>query len=579
MASSTASAPAPAPASASAALLRPLDGWPRPRWAAKWRALVWGAGRMRLGTLTEQLAEVYGERPALLLEEPLAAPWHAGSRLAHADLARLSHAAARGLAALGVAPGERVGLLTRNRVEVVCAEFGAARLGAVVVPLNALLTAPELRTLAADCALRTLVIDRELYAETFGGSPRALPGVERWIVVGRGAPPPGTYALDELLAASGPAPAPHPRRPDELAAIFYTSGTTGRPKGAMLPEGALLFAVRQQARQAGWLPSRRDDLALLVMPLAHTSGHQALLLQLVMGTPMLLHARFVAERVLEAIERHRVTQLSGVPAMFRMLLDAGAERVDLGSLDTLAWGGDAMPEEVRARFDALVRRTRRRPPRWVTGYGLAETAGQLTRAIGGPFGPGLAGRPLRGVRVRVLDADGRPVRRGQVGELWVRSPGQMLGYWRDEEATRGVLRDGWLRTGDLVRRGRSRRLWLASRAKEMIKVGGYSVYPAEIEAVLRAHPDVEQAVVVGVPHAVKGSVPAAAVVARPGAARDEAALLAWARARLAPYKAPRHVVFVEAIPLSSALKPQRARVAAELAARLSGAARSEPPSC
>ena len=113
----------------------------------------------------------------------------------------------------------------------------------------------------------------------------------------------------------------------------------------------------------------------------------------------------------------------------------------------------------------------------------------------------------------------------------------------------------------------------------MIKVGGYSVYPAEIEAVLRAHPDVEQAVVVGVPHAVKGSVPAAAVVARPGAARDEAALLAWARARLAPYKAPRHVVFVEAIPLSSALKPQRARVAAELAARLSGAARSEPPSC
>src|SRR5690606_10637045 len=188
----------------------------------------------------------------------------------------------------------------------------------------------------------------------------------------------------------------HPRRPHEPAAIFYTSGTTGRPRGAVLSEDALLFAVRQQARLAAWLPPRGDDLALLAMPLAHTSGHQALLLQLVMGTPMLLHARFAASAVLEAIERRRVTQLSGVPAMYRMLLDAGAERFDLGSLETLGWGGDAMPEDVRRRFEAAVCRTRRRPPRWVTGYGLAETAGQLTRAIGGPFGPGLAGRALRG---------------------------------------------------------------------------------------------------------------------------------------------------------------------------------------
>jgi long-chain acyl-CoA synthetase len=290
-----------------------------------------------------------------------------------------------------------------------------------------------------------------------------------------------------------------------------------------------------------------------------------------MGTPMLLHARFSPQAVLEAIERSRVTQLSGVPAMFRMLLDAGAERFDLGSLDTIGWGGDAMPEDVRARFDAAVCRTRRRPPRWVTGYGLAETAGQLTRAIGGPFGAGLAGRALPGVRVRVLDGQQRPVRSGEIGELWVRSPGQMLGYWNDEDATRAAFRDGWLRTGDLARRGARRRLWLVSRVKEMIKVGGYSVFPAEVEDALREHPDVAQAAVVGVPHAVKGAVAAAAVVLHPGRALAEAELVAWARERMAPYKAPRHVLFVDAIPLSSALKLQRIamaeRVRASLAAR------------
>jgi acyl-CoA synthetase (AMP-forming)/AMP-acid ligase II len=297
-----------------------------------------------------------------------------------------------------------------------------------------------------------------------------------------------------------------------------------------------------------------------------------------MGTPMLLHGRFSARRVLEAIERHRVTQFSGVPAMYRMLLAAGADQFDLGSLETLAWGGDVMTDELRQRFDTLVRRGRRHAPRWVTGYGLAETAGQLTRAVGGPFGPGVAGRPLRGVRVRIVREDGRRARRGEVGELWVRSPGLMQGYLGDPEATRAVLRDGWLYTGDLVRRGPRGRLFLASRAKEMIKVGGYSVFPAEVERVLLGHPEVEAAAVVGVPHDVKGMVPAAAVVRRAGSDLDEEAVLVWTRERIAPYKAPRHVVFVDAIPHSAALKPRRSEVAewvrAALDAREAPAARA-----
>jgi acyl-CoA synthetase (AMP-forming)/AMP-acid ligase II len=558
----------PAPARAAERLLE-AKGWPRPRWRDKWRALFLGAGRFELGTLPDQLAALYGERPAFFCDPAPDARLAPGGCVTHEGLARGVDGLARGLARIGVRPGERVGLLTRNRVELVFAEFAAARLGAVLVPFNAMLRVDELRELAGDCALRTLVVDREIFAGTFAGRA-ALPGVERWVLVGSDDPPPGTHALFDLVDDTG-GPGEIVRRPPHaLAAIFYTAGTTGRPKGAMLSEGALLWAVRQQARLAAWLPTPRHDLALLVMPLAHTSGHQALLLQLVMGTPMLLHGRFAARDVLAAIERYRVTQLSGVPTFYRMLLDAGAEEFDLGSIELCGWGGDAMPEEIRRRFDELVRRRGKRP-RWVTGYGLAETAGQLTRALRGPWSAGSAGRPLPGVRARILDETGRPVRRGEIGELWVHSPGVMQGYLGDLQATLEVLRDGWLRTGDLARRGPRGRLLLAARVKEMIKVGGYSVFPAEVERALEDHPGVAQAAVVGIPDPVRGMVPAAAVVRRAGSPLDEAELVAWARERVAPYKAPRHVVFVDALPLSSALKMRRVelavRVRAALAAR------------
>jgi acyl-CoA synthetase (AMP-forming)/AMP-acid ligase II len=549
--------------------------WPTPRWRDKLRVLFFGAEALRLGSLPDRLAEVYGERPAFFLDEPLDYPFFRGDCLRFSDVARLTHRVARGLRALGVERGERVGLVSRNRIELAFAEFAAARLGAVVVPLNAMLRAEELRELAADCGLRTLVADREVFEGALGGE-RRLPGVERWVLLGAGPPPPGTHALAELADGPDGRVDEAPRASEELAAVFYTGGTTGRPRGALLSEGALLHTVRQQARLAAWLPTPRHTLALLVMPLAHTSGHQALLLQMAMGTPILLHGRFSARRVLEDIERHGVTQISGVPTMFRMLLDAGAEAFDLGSLEVVAWGGDAMPEDLRLRFDAAVRRSRRRGPRWVTGYGMAETAGQLTRAMGRRLPPGVAGRPLRGVRVRVVGPEGRPVGRGEVGELWVRSPGLMSGYLGDDEATRAALCDGWLRTGDLVRRGRRGRLFLVARAKEMLKVGGYSVFPAEVERALAAHPQVAQAAVVGAPDAVKGTVPVAAVVRRPGSTLGEGELLAWTRERIAPYKAPRRIVFVEAIPLSSALKTKRAEVARLVASALA-AEGPEPP--
>ena len=543
--------------------------WPAPRFRDQLRVLWRDADALSLATLPEQLAGLYGARPAFFLEAPLETPVFTGDCVTHDDLARLVARTAHGLARLGVRAGERVGLVSRNRIELLFAEFAAAKLGAVSVPMNALLRADELRALAADAHVATMVIDRSVLDDTLRGDRAGFGDVARWVVVTDGEAPPGAARFADLLCGGGDRFPCAPSRDADLAMLFYTAGTTGAPKGALLTHGALLFAVRSQARLAAWLPARRRSLALLVMPLAHTSGHQAMLLQLVLGTPMLLHGRFEPVRVLDAIARHRVTQISGVPAMYRMLLDAGAEHADLSSLALVAWGGDAMPPELQARFDAAVRRSRRRGPRWVSGYGLAETAGQQTRWIGGTRrAPGDVGRPLRGVEVRIVDAAGAPVARGGVGELALRSPGVMQGYWNAPELTREALGDGWLRTGDLARRDRLGRLHLASRKKDVIKVGGYSVFPAEVEHALAAHPDVLAVAVAGVPHAVKGEVPAAMVVPRPQSGLDEATLLAFARERMAPYKAPRHIVLVESIPMSSAWKPKRREVAERLRAQL-----------
>jgi long-chain acyl-CoA synthetase len=550
--------------------------WPAPPFGRKLRLLFRESSRLSMSTLTDRLAELYGDRPAFFLDEPLDYPFFAGDCLTHRDLARLTSRTAHALRGLGVSAGERVGLLTTNRIELAFAEFAALKLGAVAVPMNAMLRAKELRHLIEDCGIQTLVTDQRVFDQSLRDTSE-FPEVKRWIMVTDGPTPAGVHSYAELLANERDHFSSDPLPGDALAMVLYTSGTTGVPKGAMLSDGALMYSVRAQARLSTFLPTPRQNLSLLVMPLAHTSGHQAMLLQLVMGTPMLLHGHFSPQRVLETIQKYRVTMFSGVPAMFKMLRDAGAENYDLSSIEILAWGGDSMPKELVNRFGELAKRRgwfgRKRSPLWISGYGLAETSGQLTRVMGFVPDTGVAGRPLRGVAVKVLDESGKPVPRGEVGELWVKSPGLMLGYLGKPEATAEVVRDGWFRTGDLARQGSRGRIFLRSRAKDMIKVGGYSVFPAEVERQLTAHPDVLQAAVVGVPHEVKGSVPVAAVVRRPGSELSASELVAWAREHIAPYKAPREVVFVEEIPVSTTLKMKRQAVRERVLGLLGEAAR------
>ena len=337
----------------------------------------------------------------------------------------------------------------------------------------------------------------------------------------------------------------------------------------MLTAGNVLHAIRTYARISGVLPTNRKQLALLVMPVAHTSGHQNMLIHLAMAIPMFFVGRFDPADILVKIEKHRVTFFAGIPAMFKMLLRAGIDRFDLTSIRVWGGGADAFPRELVRRFRSLGRRRilgLAVKPFFVHGYGMAETAGQI--CISPPWGPPCAGWVVPGLRYRIVDAAGRPVPRGEAGELEIRGATVMKGYWNDPEKSAEAFRDGWFRTGDILRKGRWGVLEFVDREKDVIKCGGYSIFPTEIEHHLAEHPKIERAVVVGVPHEIKGEMPVAFLQLRPGETLPEEEIRAWADERIAPYKRPRRYLVTDAIPMTFSLKPLRKELRAMAVRRL-----------
>ncbi len=539
-----------------------------PAWR-KWRTFVASPGSVTMATFTDALAEVYEDRSAFLLDKPIEASWFSGNVISYRQLNRFVRRAADLLAKLGVKHGDRVALATSNRIEIAIVEFGAQRLGAVPVPINYMLTQGEIRQLVERCGARVMVTDRSVFDGTIR-DVAALPSIERWVMVTNKATPAGVDSFDALMSAASEDRAPALVASDDPAVIFFTAGTTGLPKGAVLTSGGLMSGFLRYARIAALTPTSTSHLALLVMPLAHTGGHQNLLIQLALARPCLVMGRFDPAAILDFIERYRCTMFAGIPAMYRMLLEAGARERDLSSIRVWGGGGDAFPEELVRTFRQLTARQTgpfRHEAAFITGYGLAETAGQVSISIT-PFlagGDACVGFFLPGVKWRLVDERGRDVPKGEVGELWVKTHGLMKEYWNDPEGTaKAITPDGWFRTGDLLKRGGPFRAHFVAREKDMIKVGGYSVFPAEVEKELASHPDVERCVVVGLPHATKGELPVAAVVRRDGAHATEDELLAWSEQRIAAYRRPRRVVFLDSIPENFAMKPLRLHVKKQL---------------
>jgi long-chain acyl-CoA synthetase len=514
---------------------------------------------LSLANLTDRLGDTYGERTAFVLETPLALPGIDGTTVSFAALAQLVRRATDALVRLGVRHGDRVVLCTRNRMELAVAEWAVVRAGAVGVPVGARLPVEQILAVVADAGARLLIADRWVLENPLRAA--GLPGIRRVVV---DAPGDGdVIGFAELVAAARDDRPPAAVSDDDLALVFYTSGTTGRSKGVMLTHGNLMFATRNALRTMAMMGPPGRMLGVMVMPLANTSGHQGLLLSIARGASMIVLDRFEPARILDLIEAHRVNIISGTPTMYRLLWDAGAPSRDLSSILSFGGGGDYFDVDLVNRFRALPHGADT-PVFFVTGYGMTETAGQVTQTFPAVEMDGDLGTVVTGIEYRIVDDDGIPVAPGAVGELELKGPNVTPGYWKAPDATATAFRDGWLRTGDLVREGNeSRRLVFAGRAKDVILSGGNTIYPPEIERVLLEHPDVARAAVVGLPDALLGEMVVAAVEPQPGVALDTLELATWLAERVAPYQRPRRIEAME-LPTSADLKVKRRLVAERL---------------
>ncbi len=484
------------------------------------------------------LAQAARERP------DHAALVHGGRSVSHRELEARVRERAGQLAGAGLKAGDRLALLFPNSPALIELIHAAMAVGATLVPLHARLGAGELAPLVADARPRLLVCADAL-AET---ARAALAPESETRLVG----------WSELCAR--PALRPELRDsldPDQDHAILFTSGTSGRPKGARLSHASQLASARASAQRLGVEP---DDRWLLCMPLYHVGGLAIVLRSAIHATTLVLHDAFEPGAVARALESDRLTQISLVPTMLARFLDAAPDLRAPQSLRCVLLGGGPISP-------ALVERAQARGFALAPTYGLTEAASQVATAEpGAPAGAALP--PLPATELRTVDADGAPLPPGVAGEICVRGPQLMAGYLDRPDATAHALRGGWLHTGDIGELDARGALRVLDRRDDLIVSGGENVYPAEVEAALLAHPDVAEVGVVGLPDAEWGQRVVAVVVPRraPGANLERELLAHCARA-LARFKRPRELHFASALPRTASGKLQRALVRRELRGR------------
>lgn len=495
------------------------------------------------GDILRAAAARFGDKTALVC---------ADRSFGFAELDALSDRVAAALAARGVAPGEPVSLYAQNRWEWVVAYHGALKAGAVVNPVNVMLTPRELAFVLGDCAAAVVFTSAE-QAATVVELTRDLPRLHTVVAFGAAAGQvEGATAFDALLAADGPVPRCTPV-PDEPSTIGYTSGTTGHPKGAVQSHRAVLLNCALTATMHG---RTERDVVVTALPAPHVYGNVVINGTFLVGGTVVLMPRFTPGEALALIGEHRATMFEGVPAMYAMMLaDPGLADAELGTLTRCTVGGQTIPLSTIERWEA------RSGARLVELWGMTELSGLgTTHALHAPPVPGSIGVALPGVQLRVADlADaGRDAPYGEPGELMVRGPLVMLGYHGNPEATaEAVEPDGWLHTGDVATMDATGHVFVVDRRKDMILTAGYNVYPAEIERVLAAHPDVAVVAAGPVPDEVKGELACAYVVRTAGATVTADELIAFAARQLAAYKRPRLVRFVDSLPATSTGKIMR----------------------
>ncbi|RCG28779.1 long-chain fatty acid--CoA ligase [Streptomyces diacarni] len=453
------------------------------------------------------------------------------------------------LRANGVRPGDRVAVLLADTPQFPVTYFGVLTAGAVAIPLNVMSTASEIEHVLTDADASFLVCGASLFARA---REAAEPVGAALLTVGPG--PAGTVDLEDAAQDAAPIEISAARGADDVAVVFYTSGTTGEPKGVMLTHRNILYNVERMVTTP--YAFRSDDVLLGCLPLAHGFGQICgMLTGFRAGISLVMMPRFSGREALALMAKHRCTVFMGVPTMYVKLLDAAAQGEQVPQLDRVYSGGSALPvktlNDVRSTFGCPV----------YEGYGMTETSCSVAYHYPGlSFRPGTVGVPITGITVGIARPDGDRIDllpAGEVGEIVVRGPNVMAGYLGRPDITDEVLIDGWFLTGDLGRLDDDGYLSVVGRKKDLILRGGYNVYPLEIEEILVGHPAVAQVAVIGVPHPELGEeVWAVVVPAQPEAltAGADQEIYEWGKQRLAAYKYPRRVEFIESLPVGASGK-------------------------
>jgi long-chain acyl-CoA synthetase len=483
---------------------------------------------MNVATTLDEGRKAHPDRAAIVFE---------GASTSYAALADQADRIARGLATLGVARGDRIALWLPNIPAFAAAYFGSLKLGAIAVAVSSGLTPNEARFVLNDSGARALITTASLC----GTDPQWLDGLAalEHVLIAEGEP--GRHTpLSALGHDSGAGIAAVDLPPDAPAAILYTSGTTGVPKGATLSHANVAFNTSTSVFCCGL---RADDRVLLFLPLYHCFGQNAVLnAALHAGATVVLHRGFDPSRVVTSIADDRVTVFMGVPMTFIVLMDR-ATPAQLSSVRYYFSAAAALPVEVetrwRDRFGLPIHQ----------GYGLTETSPFASYNHPVRHKSGSIGTPVAGVDMRIVDVrDRRPLDAGSVGEIVIRGPNVMLGYWNRPVETAEAVVDAWFHSGDIGRMDAEGYFYIEDRLKDMVIVGGVNVYPAEVENVLYQHAAVAEAAVHAVPDPVMGERVRAVIVRRPGAAIAAAEIVTWCRDRLSAAKVPSEVAFAEALP-------------------------------
>jgi long-chain acyl-CoA synthetase len=506
---------------------------------------------LNIAATVQRHAELTPDRPAIV---------SGGERLTYRDLDVLSGRVARALEHLGIRRGDHVALSCPNLPAFPIVYFGILKLGAVVVPINVLCKTREIAYHLRDSDARAYFCFEGTPELPMGAMGKAafdeIDGCQQFILLPRR---PGSPAADDvktletLLAGAREPLRAAPTRPDDTAVMLYTSGTTGQAKGAELTHFNI-FLNAVAARDLGW-PLRTpgaQEVALITLPLFHSFGQVAQLVTHVLaGDVIVLMPRFEPGGALDHMARHRVTFWAGVPTMYWALLHhVETAAADPGGaaahLKFCISGGAPMPVKVMTAFERTF------GVRILEGYGLSETSPVATfNHLERPSRPGTVGHALLGVEVACVDDEDRPVGPGQIGEVVIRGHNIMKGYYKRPEATAAVMRHGWFHTGDMGMIDEDGYLAIVDRKKDMIIRGGCNVYPREVEELLLGHSCVELCAVIGIPDERLGEDVKAIVVRKPGASVTEQELIDWCDERMASFKRPRSVAFVEHLPMTA----------------------------